>query len=87
MIPEPTKEQLEWFERDGDRWVGMIGTGDLTAAMECAVAVAAHYRRLWEAALAICRAEAERHQANDDPQRMDAAQWIERKIVALKEEA
>ena len=68
MIPEPTKEQLEWFERDGDRWVGMIGTGDLTAAMECAVAVAAHYKRLYEAKVSHHASEHPECWANDaDP--------------------
>jgi len=88
MIPEPTAEQLEWFERDSESWANYLdGLPPTHMIISATVRVAAHYRRLWEAALAICRAEAERHQANDDPQRMDAAQWIERKIVALKEEA
>jgi hypothetical protein len=49
MIPSPTQEQLEWFDRDADQWLALAGAGDPTKALKCAVQVAAHYKRLWEA--------------------------------------
>ena len=68
MIPEPTAEQLEWFERDAYLWPEFVGAGDPRTAMACAVAVAAHYKRLYEAKVSHHASEHPECWANDaDP--------------------